>query len=302
MKPIFDSSANAIDAACRVACLIVFICVLLVSGAMRDLDMVPSGYGWFGYKILISIITIFPILLLARQAIIIDMIDIAVYQVVFLVLMAIATTGPVKGYLYLTEVLDPVVRSFLFYATVLRLLWLPVFKIQAAAPDWPVIGVIGLLSRHRVKRSLTHLQVAIVWLVLASLIPTVILVGKPRGNWPHLLLGSTGLFLVARYWPMFIRLLGNTIDERSRLAGAMEAAANELSTLKQALANQAEQQQGAVDETTAAAMLDNTITPAERDMLRQIALIHPGIRNELILYILDVCQAARKKPVLVKVG
>ena len=262
----------------------------------------PGGWGWFGYKILVSLISIVPILLLARYAIIIDMLDFAVYEVVFYAAMAAAAAGPAKGYLFLTAVLDPAVTTFLFYLTFLRLFWLPLFNIHAPAPDWPAIGLIGVLTRHRVKRSVTRCQTAMVWLALAVLIPVAVLVGKLQYGSTNLLIGSTGLFLVARFWPTFTRLLGNTIDERSRLASAMEAAAAELATLKQTLGNQAAQQQGAVDETAAAAMLDNTVTPAERDMLRQIALIHPGIRDELILFILDVCQAACKKPVLVKVG
>lgn len=293
MPAIFYTRAVAIDAVCRVAFLIVFVCVLLVSVGASALKMVPGGWGWFGYRIGLSALSILPVILLARNSIIVDMIDITFYDMLFFGAMALAATGTAETYQFFAHVLDPVVTSFLFYLTLLRLLWLPVFKVPATQMDWPPIGLLGLLMRHRIRRVVVPRQVAAIILAIVALIPISVMVGKLKYGWVCLGIGSTGLFLVARYWPVFIDLLGNTIDDRTRLAHSMEAAANELTQLKQALAEQAVVQAATMDEASAQLMLDEVVTPAGHDMLRQISQVHPGIRKELIVYILDVCKAAR---------
>lgn len=293
MAAIFYTRAIAIDAVCRVAFLIVFICSLLFSIGVNALNMVPSGWGWFAYRIGLGGLSILPFVLFARHSIIVDVIDIALYEMLFFASMALAATGAPTTYRFFADVLDPVLTSFFFYANLLRLLWLPLFKIPTTSLDWPAIGLLGFLTRHRVPRSVETRQAIVIFLAILALIPISILVGKLKYGWVCLALASTGLFLVARYWSVFIDLLGNTIDERARLAHSMEAAAIELTQLKQALAEQAVVQAATMDEASAQLMLDEVVTPAGRDMLRQISQIHPGIRKELIAYILDVCKAAR---------
>lgn len=292
MPPIKSHVAVA-DLSSRFACWALFAnTYLLTSDNIHKI--IPQNHYILIFPVIINIVAMVIFGRFKQNTLSRDMIDFSFYELLFYIVFIEAYFFNAPTYIFMVENLYHVFMPWLSLAAFTRLFWFAGTNNWTVNPVSPAVGILGLIDKR--KSTYSRISMLIYYLSLAFALLVVYHTTFITSASLRFLLGTMGYVIIGIFGNAMINRVVVTVEAKNdaeerlhAMTAALGESAKVIEDLKKRLATEAIKQP-VNSRSEAFAILDQTISPYEREILIAINVIAPEMREVLTDLIFNTAQ------------